>query len=105
MAKDSPTKRTLLLLRKNNYCTQVVERWNMHAKVRQDLFGCIDVVAATGHQVWGIQACAASSQSARRKKILAEPRAKLWVESGARLFVHGWRKKRKERGGKQMIWH
>jgi len=40
----SPTARTLKALRDGGATCQVVEHWNSFAKIRQDLFGCIDVL-------------------------------------------------------------
>lgn len=95
MASKSPTQRTLEVLRRTGFTVGVVEKWNKFAKVRQDLFGCIDIVACDGEKTVGVQACAASSQAARRTKIVNEPRALVWLKSGNRLFVHGWRKSAK----------
>ena len=43
----SPTQRTLKRLReKEEYpLVTIVERWNAFAKIRQDLFGIIDILA------------------------------------------------------------
>lgn len=92
---SSPTKRTLDLLRRTGYTAGVVEKWNPHAKIRQDLFNCLDIVAIDGTKMLGVQSTSASNQSKRRAKILAEPKALLWLQSGGRLFVHGWRKSAK----------
>lgn len=55
----SPTQRTLAYLRGAGYpLVQGVERWNPHARIRQDLFGIIDVVAV-GSDVVGVQATGA----------------------------------------------
>lgn len=92
----SPTRRTLAELRKRGATAQVVEHWNPHAKVRQDLFGVIDLVvirsALHGQTpgIVGIQACAGASHAARRDKILAEPRARQWVEAGGQLELWSW---------------
>lgn len=106
----SPTQRTLDELRKRKMSAQVVERWNPHAKVRVDLFGVIDLLAIesnTGNvlgraSILAIQACAGASHAARRDKILAEPRARQWVEAGGRLELWSW----SQRGaaGKQKRW-
>lgn len=97
MAKKTkqPTQRTLELLRRNGYQAGVVEKWNPHVRIRQDLFGCIDIIACDGIKTLGIQACSATDQARRRGKILAEPRALVFIKSGNRLFVHGWRKSAK----------
>ncbi len=97
----SPTQRTLEECRKRKLPAQVVERWNPHARVRQDLFGVIDVVVLVPPvhfdngttmrgEIVGLQACAGASHAARRDKILAEPRARLWVEAGGRLELWSW---------------
>ena len=92
MAKTSPTQRTLAHCRKAQWTAQVVEKWNPHARIRQDLFGCIDIVVLHGG-ILGIQACAGSSHSARTKKALAEPRLKTWVLSGGMFEVWSWAKR------------
>jgi hypothetical protein len=91
----SPTQRTLAWLRTDLQAqAQVVERWNPHARIRQDLFGCIDIVAVTT-VVIGVQACAASSHSARVKKSMAEPKLLPWLRAGAMFWVVSWGKKGK----------
>jgi hypothetical protein len=50
----SPTGRTLAHLRKLGFPrVQVVEHWNPHARVRQDLFSCLDVLAI-GSNIVGV---------------------------------------------------
>ncbi len=89
----SPTQRTLVFCRKLGWTIAVVERWNMHARIRQDLFGCIDLVALNGKQIIGIQSTSSANMAARITKIKDEPRALEWIRSGGRLFVHGWVKR------------
>lgn len=107
----SPTQRTLAELRKRGWTAQVVERWNQHARVRVDLFGVIDLIALAPTElrldgkrsaIVGIQACAGPSHAARRDKILAEPRAKQWIEAGGCLELWSW-SLRGDRG-KQKRW-
>lgn len=103
----TPTARTLAECRKRGWLAQVVEKWNPHARIRQDLFGCIDILAVVPrreflglHDEWfversrivGIQACAGSSHAARRTKALAEPRLRAWIEAGGRFEVWSWAK-------------
>lgn len=89
----SPTQRTLALCKDLGYEAQVVERWNQYARVRIDLFGCIDIVAThPGVGVLGIQACAGASHAARRTKAMAEPRLVKWLEAGGRFEVWSWSK-------------
>jgi hypothetical protein len=106
----SPTQRTLKEARLRGYEVQVVERWNPHAKVRVDLFGVIDLVAITAAEqlgcepmrILGIQACAGGSHATRRAKILAEPRAKQWIEAGGLLSIWSWAKQGAR--GKRKTW-
>ena len=94
---SSPTQRALADLRSLGFVAQVVERFNPHAKVRQDLFGCIDIVAVReGCGILGVQACAGASHAARRAKSLAEPRLRAWLAAGGRFEVFSYAK----RGGR-----
>jgi hypothetical protein len=61
----SPTQQTLALFRGRGYVAAVVERWNHHARIRQDLFGCLDVVAVGNGETVGVQACAYSDIAKR----------------------------------------
>ncbi len=92
---SSPTARTLAECRKRGWSVGVVERWIPQARIRQDLFGFIDLVAMDGKCIYGIQSTSGSNLSARLKKIGAEPRALAFVESGGRILVQGWRKLKK----------
>lgn len=89
----SPTQRTLRWLRDAGYTAQVTEKWNPHARVRQDLFGCIDIISLGPEGILGVQACAGSSHAARRKKSLAEPRLIAWLAAGGKFSVVSWSKK------------
>ena len=53
-------------------------------------------------KIVGIQCCAGASHSARRAKILAEPRAAAWVEAGGRLELWSWAKQGAR--GKRKTW-
>jgi hypothetical protein len=99
----SPTQRTLAALRQLGFTAGVVEKFNVHARVRQDLFGCIDIVAMMpGVGIVGVQACAGPSHAARRAKSLREPRLRTWLASGGRFEIASW-SKRGERG-KRKTW-
>ncbi len=89
----SPTQLTLNKWRKAGYMAQVVEKWNPHAKIRQDLFGCIDVVAVGPGGTIGIQSTSYSNVPARVRKIEDMPdTVDILREAGWRLVVEGWRK-------------
>lgn len=81
----------------------VVERWNPYARIRQDLFGCIDIVALEPHTaIIGVQTTSGSNLAARRTKALAEPRLRLWLEAGGAFTLHGWSKQGQR--GKRKLW-
>jgi len=90
---QSPTQLSLKSVRADGWTANVVERWNMFARVRQDLFGFIDIVAVKpGQPILGIQTTSRTNMSARINKIMEIQSAKDWSSSG-RILVHGWDKK------------
>jgi len=89
---STPTQRTLKHLRAAGYSlVEVVERWNPHARVRQDLYGCIDVLAV-GSDIVGVQATSGSNVAARVRKLTDSPALPVLRKAGVRVLVHGWRK-------------
>lgn len=80
---------------------EVVERWNPHAKLRVDLFGCIDIVAL-GATIIGVQTTTATNMAARRTKILESEKMRAWIASGGRVLVHGWAKRGPR--GERKVW-
>lgn len=99
----SPTQRTLAYCRSLGWVCAVVEKWNPHAKVRQDLFGCIDILALTIEgRTMGIQACAGASHAARRTKAMAESRLQDWLHCGNLFEVWSWSKQGPR--GKRKVW-
>lgn len=97
----SPTARSLAECRKRGWTAGVVERFNSHVRILQDLFGCIDIIAITPDGILAIQATTGDNHASRVTKILEEPRAKKWVEAGARFEVWTW-SKRGERGARKL---
>jgi len=94
----SPTQRTLEHLRSTGFpLVQVVERWNPHARVRQDLFGIVDVLAVSESQIVGVQATSDSNVASRVRKIEESPATPVLRRAGIRLLVHGWKKRRNGR--------
>jgi hypothetical protein len=89
----SPTQLTLKHLRKQGFpLVQVTERWNQFAKVRQDLFGIVDVLAVSETQIVAVQATSAANVSSRIHKIEDSAATPVLRKAGIRLLVHGWRK-------------
>lgn len=88
----SPTALTLRALRRDGYTAEVVEHWNPHARVRNDLFGVIDVLALKGAETLAVQATSDSNVSARVRKIAESEHIAAIREAGWSIFVFGWRK-------------
>ncbi|MFZ9649512.1 MAG: hypothetical protein ACO29C_05430, partial [Fluviibacter sp.] len=68
----TPTQRSLAYLRDEGYLVAIVEHWNPFARIRQDLFGFIDLLAIRRDETLAVQVTA-SGVSARVKKIEASP--------------------------------
>lgn len=105
----SPTQRSLKLLRDEGYTAQVVERWNPHARVRQDLFGVIDIVAIKAldtdtTSIVGVQTTSKSNMAARITKIKESAEAALWSSAGGLMLVHGWAKNKSKRWEVRIVW-
>lgn len=85
--------RTLKLLRDRGYTAVVVERWNHHARVRQDLWG-FDILAMHPEVqgLVGLQVTSVDHRSARLKKLAALSTTDLWCQTGNTAGVLTWRK-------------
>ncbi len=92
----SPTRRTLERLRADGWMAAVVERWNPHAGVRQDLWGILDILAVRGSETLGIQVTTATNLSKRVRKLADSPALPALRKANWTLQVWGWRK----RGGR-----
>lgn len=90
--------------RKQGWIAGVVEKWNPHARIRQDLFGCIDIIVIDDLEQGplAVQATSGTGHAARRKKSVAEPRLKLWLEAPARFEIWSWSKRGPR--GKRKVW-
>lgn len=88
----SPTQRTLALLRERGYKAAVAEKWNHFAKIRQDLFGFIDIVAVGHGRTLGVQACIANDIAARVEKVGKADALPELILAGWTILVVGWRK-------------
>lgn len=103
---QSNTSRTLKAMRDMGRMAVVVERWNRFAKVRQDLFGFIDIIAldeACG--IVGVQSCG-SSFASHLAKITSEchDAAMTWLRCGGKIELWSWRKVKLKRGAKKYVW-
>lgn len=95
-ASLSPTQRSLAYLREQGYLVAIVERWNPHARIRQDLWGWCDLLAIRKNEVLAVQVTA-SAVSERIKKIQESETVAQVRDAGIRVEVHGWRKNSKKK--------
>src|SRR3990167_1551476 len=91
----SPTARSLAALRQRGCLAAVVEHFNPHARIRQDLFGAFDVLAIEPGQpgVLFVQCCVTWDITKRLAKLQTEPvaeRVRRVLAAGNRVSVHGW---------------
>jgi hypothetical protein len=86
----SPIQRTLNWLRERGYEAQKTEHFNWHAKVRQDLFGFIDVLAVGENDMIAIQSSDGAHHAAHRQKILDSRAAQLLAMFGVDVEIWSW---------------
>ncbi len=89
----SPTALSKRHLEADGWLVAVVEHWNPHARIRQDLFGFIDLLALRGAETLSVQSTSATNVSTRVNKIGASPHVGIVREAGWAIHVHGWSKK------------
>jgi len=92
----TPTQRSLALLREEGYTVAIVEKWNPHVRIRQDLFGFIDLLAIRKGETLAVQTTS-TGVSSRIKKIMESDYLPKVRDAGWRIVVHGWRKNSKGR--------
>jgi hypothetical protein len=93
MAKMSPTQLTLRKLKTDGWTTlAIVEHWNPFARIRQDLFGCIDILALKDGDTLAIQCTTYNNRWARVKKISENDHIANMRKCNWSIEVWGWRK-------------
>ena len=90
MMATSPTQLSLKKLRADGYLVAITERWNAFAKIRQDMFGFIDLLAVKEGEILAVQTTSASNMSARAKKIADSENIGMIRKSGIKVHIHGW---------------
>ena len=95
----SPTQLSLKKLRDEGYTVAIVEHWNAFARIRQDLFGFIDILALKDKEVLAIQTTTASNMSARATKIGNSEYVGAVRKVGWGIHIHGWHQDDKKK------WH
>lgn len=93
--KTSPTQNSLAHLRKTCDLVAVVEHWNPHCRIRQDLFGIIDILALRGTETIAVQSTSWGNVKSRIDKMIESPNIAAIRKAGWKILVHGWRKNAK----------
>jgi len=88
----SPTQRSKAHMEAQGYTVAIVERWNPYARIRQDLFGFIDLLCVGNGETVAVQTTSGSNVSARVKKIADHENVGAVRNAGWRIIVQGWRK-------------
>lgn len=96
-ASGSPTQRSKAYLENAGYLVAITERWNPHARVRQDMFGFVDMLAVKEGEVLAVQTTSRSNMSARARKIAEHENVAAVRKSGIRIEIHGWARDTKGR--------
>ena len=94
---SSPTQRSLKLMRDQGYLCAIVEHWNAFARIRQDLYGFVDVLCIKDGKTVAVQTTSYSNVSARIKKIRELESYPIVRSAGWEIVVHGWRKNKSNR--------
>jgi len=91
LAKTSPLQRSKKALEKEGFTVAIVERWNPFAKVRQDLFGIIDLLCVKPGITRGVQVTTMSNKSSHVEKMTAHQNLKTLLAAGWEIHLHSWR--------------
>ncbi len=92
----SPTQRSLKRLRDAGWLAAIVEHFNPHVMIRQDLFGFGDILAVNeGLGVLIVQTTTKSGADRMRKMETPEilPAVLRCLRAGVKIEVHGWSKR------------
>jgi hypothetical protein len=79
------------MLRSRGYLCKVVEKWNAHAEIRQDLWGCDILAVRVGKPPLLVQTTTQPNQSARISKLRALPSTARLLRAGWQIHIHGWK--------------
>lgn len=83
--------RTRTELESRGYTYWKTEYWNHYARKRKDLIGCLDAIGLKpGSPILGVQTTSRGNVSSRLVKIKDQPLARLWLETGNSIEIHGW---------------
>lgn len=88
---SSPTQRSKKLMEDDGYIVGIVEKFNFHAKVRQDLYGIFDLLGI-GKGTLAVQTTTADHMAERRTKMRNSTALQVALDAGWKVELHGWHK-------------
>ena len=88
----SPLQRSKKLLEEMGFTVAIVERWNPWAKVRQDLFGILDLLCIDELGTVGVQVTTLGHKQEHIDKMTAHPNLQRLLKAGWEVRLHSWRK-------------
>jgi len=87
------------VLQHDGYILQTVEKFNIHANKRKDLFGIIDVLALRENVLLGIQCTGVGDHGSHASRYLKNPEITntiyLWLSTGAQFEIWAYNKNTK----------
>ena len=105
MSKTSPTQRALAECKRLGWKPAIVEKWNPHARIRQDMYGFADLVVMDDSAgLLALQVTSNQNVPARVEKLSGVAAVVEWLKRGLRCEVWGYRKLLVKRGGKATRW-
>ena len=87
----SPLQRSKKYLEEAGFTVAIVERWNPWAKVRQDLFGILDLLAISHLGTLGVQVTTMGHKQEHIDKMMAHPNLQRILDVWE-VKLHSWRK-------------
>ena len=94
MAKKSLSLRSEQYLESMGFLVWRVEVYNKFANKKKDLFNIADTIAIRGKEILLVQTTSRPNVRSREYKILESPYLHKIIDSGIKIFVHGWRLKK-----------
>lgn len=100
------TQKAIADMRSRGWTCAITERWNPHARIRQDLLGFIDLIALRPNGPIGVLAIQVTTThtAERETKIAALPAAITWLQCGNAIEVWGYKKKSGGVRGGRKLW-
>ena len=96
----SSVMRTLKRLRDDGWLCAVVEHLNPHVKIRQDLFGIVDILALKpGEGTLAVQVCQGKDKIEHVYKVEMNPKLDTLVGAGWNVEIWAWTPHKIKRGG------